>query len=150
MHAELVVYVGYGADELCEDLLNLSGLEGALVEEVVVELITCTRVSRALSLRRLFPSRRTWAVLQDQPDERFRDYDLVQPRNVRVYELAVVVDLAREIGIVLLRGLEDDLLRVNPCSHVSAPPHTLEPFVSLCVAKYTFPKLPFPISRPNV
>lgn len=35
------MHVGYGADELGEDLLDLFGGKGALLEEVVVELIAC-------------------------------------------------------------------------------------------------------------
>jgi hypothetical protein len=37
--AGFVVHVGYRADELGEDLLYLGRLDGALLEEVVVELI---------------------------------------------------------------------------------------------------------------
>jgi hypothetical protein len=110
------VYVGDGADELGEDLLDLRGLEGALCEEVVVELIA-------------------GAVLEYEPDERFGDDDLVQACDVRVYELAMVVDLAREVRVVLLRRLEDYLLRVNACPRVSTSARTLEPLVSLWVAR---------------
>jgi hypothetical protein len=39
--ARLVVNVRDGADELGEDALDLGGLEGALFEEVVVELVAC-------------------------------------------------------------------------------------------------------------
>lgn len=53
------------------------------------------------------------AVLQDQPYQRLGDYDLVQAGDVRVQELAVVVDLAREVGIVLLRALENDTRAVR-------------------------------------
>lgn len=91
VHARLVVYVGYGADELREYALDLGGLEGALLQEVVVELVAGT-------------------VLEDQPDQLLGDYDLVQAGDVRVDELAVVVDFAREVGVVFLRRLEDDLL----------------------------------------
>ena len=85
------MYVGYGADELREYALDLGGLEGALLQEVVVELVAGT-------------------VLEDQPDQLLGDYDLVQAGDVRVDELAVVVDFAREVGVVFLRRLEDDLL----------------------------------------
>ena len=91
VHAGLVVYVGYGANELREYALDLGGLEGALLQEVVVELVAGT-------------------VLEDQPDQLLGDYDLVQAGDVRVDELAVVVDFAREVGVVFLRRLEDDLL----------------------------------------
>jgi hypothetical protein len=95
--ARLVVDVGHGADELGEDALDLGGLEGALLQEVVVELVAGT-------------------VLEDQPDQLLGDYDLVQARDVRVDELAVVVDLAREVGVVFLGRLEDDLLFLAlPC-----------------------------------
>lgn len=90
MDTRLVVDVRHGADELGEDLLHFGRLNGALVEEVVVELIA-------------------WAILEHQPDQRFGDYDLVQPCDVRVEELAMVVDLAGEVGVVLLRRLEHDL-----------------------------------------
>lgn len=82
--------VGHGADELCEYALDFCGLEGALFQEVVVQLVA-------------------GAVLEDQPDELFCDYDLVQARNMRVDELAVVVYFAGEVGVVLFRRLEDDL-----------------------------------------
>ena len=85
------MYVGYGANELREYALDLGGLEGALLQEVVVELVAGT-------------------VLEDQPDQLLGDYDLVQAGDVRVDELAVVVDFAREVGVVFLRRLEDDLL----------------------------------------
>lgn len=39
MDAGLAVDVGYGADELGEDLLDLCGFESTLLEEVVVQLI---------------------------------------------------------------------------------------------------------------
>ena len=89
--ARLVVDVCHGANELGEDALDLGGLEGALLQEIIVELVAGT-------------------VLENQPDQLLGDYDLVQARNVRMDELAVVVDLAREVGVVFLGRLEDDLL----------------------------------------
>ena len=41
MDTGFVVDVRDGADELGEDLLDLCGFEGAVREEVVVELIAC-------------------------------------------------------------------------------------------------------------
>lgn len=51
----------------------------------------------------------TRAVLQHQPDEILRHNDLVQPRNMRVDKLAVMVYLAGEVRIVFVGRLEDDL-----------------------------------------
>jgi hypothetical protein len=84
------VDVGDGADELGEDLLDFCGLEGTVREEVVVEFVA-------------------WAVLEDEPDVCFGDYDFVEAGYVRVDELAVVVDFAGEIRVVFVGGLEDDL-----------------------------------------
>lgn len=79
----------------------------------------------------------TRAVFQDQPDQLFCDYDLVQSSNVRMYELAVVVDLAGEVRIVLLGRLEHDLGDVSyVCVLVRREmARTLEPLVSLWEAK---------------
>jgi hypothetical protein len=82
--------------------------------------------------------RRTWAVLEHQPDQLFRDYNLVQARNVRMRELAVVVDLACEVGVVLLRRLEHDLCAVSDAAMSRCRRHvlrTLEPLLSLCDAR---------------
>jgi hypothetical protein len=81
--------------------------------------------------------RRTWAVFEHQPDQLLGHYDLVQARNVRMCELAVVVDLAREVGVVLLRRLEHDLvaLAIPASLRVSLRRITLEPLLSLCDAK---------------
>jgi hypothetical protein len=38
---------------------------------------------------------------------------------MRMKELAVVVDFTREVGILLARGLEDDLVRVYGVSYLS-------------------------------
>ena len=54
---------------------------------------------------------------------------------MRMYELAMVVDLAGEIGVILLCRLENYLLRVSSTPHIQTYIHTLEPLVSLCVAK---------------
>jgi hypothetical protein len=87
--ARLAVDIGDGADELGEDALDAVGVEGAVAEQVVVELVA-------------------GAVLKDQPDELLGDDDLVETGNVGVDELAVVMDLAGEVGVVLLGRLEDD------------------------------------------
>jgi hypothetical protein len=52
---------------------------------------------------------RTWTVLEHQPNEVLRDYDLMQPCNVRMEKLAMMVDLAGEVGVVLLGRLEHNL-----------------------------------------
>jgi hypothetical protein len=91
VHAGLVVDVGNGANELGEYALDFGRLKRALCQEVVVELIAR-------------------APFKSQPDQLLGDYDFVQARDVRVGELAVVVDLAREVGVVFLRRLEYDLL----------------------------------------
>ena len=55
----------------------------------------------------------TGTVLQNQPYQRLRHDDLVQPGNMWVQELAVVVDLAREVVVVLLGRLEDHLVLLS-------------------------------------
>lgn len=83
--------------------------------------------------------RHTRAVFQHQPDQALRDYDLVQARNVRMCELAMVVDLTGEVGVVLLRRLEHDLRLVSDAAMCGARggrvPRTLEPLLSLCDAR---------------
>lgn len=44
---------------------------------------------------------RTRAVFEHQPDEVLGDYDLIESRNVRVDKLAMVVNLAGEVGVIL-------------------------------------------------
>jgi hypothetical protein len=87
------VDVAHGADELGKGLLDLVDGQPAVLEQVVVQLVA-------------------GAVLEDEPDERLGDDDLVQAGDVGVDELAVVVDLAGEVGVVLVGGLEDDLRRL--------------------------------------
>lgn len=82
--------VCHSADQLGEDFLDLGWLERAGLEKVIVQLIAR-------------------AVLQYQPDQSFRDYDLIQPCDVRVKELAVMVDFAGEIGVILFGRLENNL-----------------------------------------
>lgn len=107
MDAGFVVHVGHSADELGKDLLNLGGLDGAFLEEVIVELIAYC-VSESPKIFCVYIAR-TWTVLEHQPDEVLCDYDLVQPCDVRVEELAMVVDLAGKVGVVLLRRLKHNL-----------------------------------------
>jgi hypothetical protein len=54
-----------------------------------------------------------------------------------VVELAMVMYFACEVAIVLLRGLENNLGSVvlSLLSSIPRIAHTLDPFVSLCVAK---------------
>lgn len=49
------------------------------------------------------------AVLEDEPDHGLGDNDLIEPGNVRMDKLSMVVDLAGEVGVVLLGGLEHNL-----------------------------------------
>ena len=51
------------------------------------------------------------AKLEDEPYQRLGDYDFVETGDVWVEELAVVVNLASEVGVILLGRLEDDLER---------------------------------------
>ena len=124
--------VGDGTDELGEDALDLGGLECARLEEVVVKFVACDASDARVVSRAM---RRTWAVLEHQPDQLLSHYDLVQARDVRMYELAVVVDLARQVGIVLLRRLEHDLDAISQFSARELYGCTLEPLLSLCEAR---------------
>jgi hypothetical protein len=56
---------------------------------------------------------------------------------VRVRELAMMVDLAREVRVVFLRALEHDLLAISPSRLLltQCRRRTLEPLLSLCEAK---------------
>jgi hypothetical protein len=51
----------------------------------------------------------TWTVLQHEPDQIFGHDNLVEPGNVRVEELAMVVDFAGKVGVFLAGRLEHDL-----------------------------------------
>ena len=60
----------------------------------------------------------------------------------------------RKVGIILFGRFENHLLHsqsiASPDSlDVEKASLTFEPLVSLCVAKYTFPKDPLPMSRPK-
>lgn len=52
---------------------------------------------------------RTRTILESQPDQVLSHNDLVQARDVRMAELAVMMDFAREVGILLAGRLEHDL-----------------------------------------
>lgn len=52
-----------------------------------------------------------------------------------VRELAVVMDLAREVGVVILRALEHDLLAISVVPRNRPSGGTFEPLLSLCDAK---------------
>jgi hypothetical protein len=54
---------------------------------------------------------------------------------VWVEELAVVVDLASEIGVILLGRLEDDLKRSVVVTVCGRERQTFEPLMSLCEAR---------------
>lgn len=78
----------------------------------------------------------TWAIFQDQPDQRLGHDDLVQARDVGVDELAVVVDFSGKVRVVLVSRLEDDLRKEVSYLLLFQPQlpsgqRTLEPLVSL-------------------
>jgi len=54
---------------------------------------------------------------------------------MRMYELAMVVDLARKVGVVLFGRLEHDLAYVSLVLLCLAVRRTLEPLVSLWDAR---------------
>lgn len=92
-------------------------------------------------------TRPTGTVLHDHPDQILRHDNLVQPGDVRVHELAVVMYLAGEIGVILLGRLEHDLPSGESVGQPASPPSissfphpfvvpaasrpTLDPLVSL-------------------
>lgn len=86
----LLVDIANGTDQLGKGLLDLLDGETAMLEQVIVELVAR-------------------AVFEDEPDEGLCHDDFVETGDVWVDELAVVVDLAGEVGIVLVGRLEDDL-----------------------------------------
>lgn len=51
----------------------------------------------------------TWAVFQNQPDQGFGHYDLVQAGDMGMDELAVVVDFPGQVGVVPVGRLENHL-----------------------------------------
>lgn len=91
MHALLLVDVADRPDELGECFLYLFDRQSSMLQQIVVELVA-------------------GAVLQDEPDERLGDDDFVEACDVRMDELAVVMDFAGEVGVLFSRRLEDDLV----------------------------------------
>lgn len=93
----------------------------------------------------------TGAVFEHQPDQVLRHDDFVESSDMRVYELSVMVDFAGKVRIVSSRGFKNNLYDPSFASkaQISRIP-TFEPFVRLCLARYTFPKEPFPINLPSV
>ena len=90
MYALLTVYVCDSSDKLCEYLLSSLDRKRAFITEVVVQFISLT-------------------VFQNEPYLVLGDYNFVESGDVRVYELAVVMDFASEVWIFFARGFEDDL-----------------------------------------
>ena len=90
MHALFAVYVCDSTDKLCKDLLGLLDRERAFVAEVVVQFVALT-------------------VFQHQPYLVLGDYNFIEAGDVRVYELAMMVDFSSEVRIVFAGGLENDL-----------------------------------------
>lgn len=64
----------------------------------------------------------------------------------------MVVDFTSQVGITLVGRLKHDLRhgQSRVTSILCRLVRTFEPLVSLWVARYTFPKEPFPINRPSV
>ena len=120
MYTLFLMNVRHCADQLCEDLLHFRRFDRAAVEEMVVKFIA-------------------GAPLKNEPYHRLGDYDFVEARDVRVDELAMVVDFSCEVRVVLFGALEDDLrMDLLVLSHTSLPVlriSTFEPLVSLCVAR---------------
>jgi hypothetical protein len=94
MDALLVVDVGDCANELRKDLLHERWFQWTVFDQVVVQFIART-------------------ILEHEPDKRFCDNDFIQAGNVGVEELAVVMDLARKVLVILLCRFQDDLLTVS-------------------------------------
>ena len=71
----------------------------------------------------------TRTVFQDKPDQILRHYYFVQPGDVGMKELSVMVDLSCQVRVIFLRGFEHHLrflsikcflnspLRAMPWSH---------------------------------
>ena len=80
MNAEFAVDIGHSSDELSENFLDHGRLEGPMLSQIVVELVTL--VPRGYSLARVCILTRpevilTWTIFQDQPDQRFGYDNLV-------------------------------------------------------------------------
>ena len=90
MNTGLAMDVGDGANELCEDPLDLFNGQRAMTEEIVVEFITR-------------------AIFEHQPNQLFCYDNLIESGDVRMEELAMVVNFTGQIGVFSRRRLENDL-----------------------------------------
>lgn len=53
---------------------------------------------------------RTSTIFQNKPNKVLRDYDFIQSRDMRMNKLSVMMDFSGEVRIILLGGLENDLI----------------------------------------
>ena len=153
--------VGDGADQLCEYLLDLVDGQRPVFEEVVVKLIACgmsgvSRVSHRWGVCVL-------AVLPEQYSNTSQTSDSVTMTSYSRamcgctnwrwwcisrarFESSLCADLRTTWD-----GRSAEGTRTRPWGIRGRPlTRTLEPLVSLCEARYTLPKEPFPIKRPRV
>lgn len=112
VHTVLGVDIGDSTQQLREDLLDLDFFHTAMFEEVVIQFVAY--VAPLLLARDVcsIAQGRVWqtgTVFQHQPYQRLGDNHLIKTRNVWVEELAMMVDLARQVRIVLLGRLEHNL-----------------------------------------
>ena len=84
--------IGDGTDELGEDLLDFIDRQRTMAKNVVVQFIPR-------------------AVFEHQPNQLLRHDDFVQASDMRMKELAMVVDFAGEVRVFPTRRLEDDLTK---------------------------------------
>lgn len=99
MYTLLAVYVCDRANKLCEYLLRSFDRKMAFIAEVVVQFIAL-------------------AIFQNKPYLMLGHNDFVEAGDMWMYKLAMVMDLASEVRVVLARGLEDNLCaigKVMPC-----------------------------------
>lgn len=110
MYARLLVYIRYGTHELGEDLLDLVAWQRAMFEKVVIQFVACSKSAPISSNIAYTPFiDHTLAVFQNQPYHGLGHYHLVQSRNMRVDKLAMMMDLAGKVRIILLGGFEHNL-----------------------------------------
>lgn len=122
MNTGLAMDVGDGANKLREDSLDLFNGQRTMTEEIVVEFITR-------------------AVFEHQPNQPFCYDNLIEPGDVRMEELAMMVNFTGQVGVFPRRRLEHDLQTRITSSESLFPAHaktrlfveirTLEPLVSL-------------------